>query len=738
MKKVLSVLTAVLLLVSSVSAQQFKTRPGQKTKMDVTIERTQKNRTQPLKAKAFQQKEVKSSVFAKQLKAASKTNYTVTASEWGTTYYAEDNDWYTYLINEDQTMAFVFDIVADTLQWGHTYVYSDMIADWTHIENSIGDEIEVTNATFNYNHDAQGLVVINATMTDVNGDNYTITYQEPAIPEATDTIALTMTQVHLVDAIASQGAFQFSGVTADGNYSAAVAFNATSLVGTFTDNDAFMDATFIEGPAGDLQARRANGTVTANANGGYDLDAYVLCMDAHCYHLTFSYAVPEATDTIDIVATNLDIDDSYASLFGIYFLSASNADYDISMTLYQGSGNFTLEDADITLTDLATGAAIDIFDADFNITGNQVLGGLLGYDNVYYNLDLSFVMPESTRTETIIVPAGELSDLINDMGAFQAVGYNAAEDRYVSFVAYTDQIAGHYTTADMDDYYTYVADVTNGEENADFFDFLDGDVTVTYDAATSTATLSGTLLCQNSVDPTDVPLYTINMTCTVSVPGMQYDAEDEDYDEEFSASEVDIDDQYFDQYGVVLVNAESATTMAIVSMEFNVANLDDNTIIPAGNYIIDDSEMPGTVIASPGVQNNSVYPSFAGYLSEDGQGITVPLWFMEDGNVTVTASRIEVNATNSYGRNIHVVMNNGVGINDVENAQVSIYPNPANDQLNVVANGVKMVEIMDAAGRRVLVTENAGSIDISNLANGIYMVRTLTNEGVNVQKIVKK
>lgn len=736
MKKVLSVLTAVLLLVSSVSAQQFKTRPGQKTKMDVTIERTQKNRTQPLKAKAFQQKEVKSSVFAKQLKAASKTNYTVTASEWGTTYYAEDNDWYTYLMNEDQTMAFFFDIVADTLQWGHTYVYSDMIADWTYIENSMG-EIEVTNATFNYNHDTLGLVVINATMTDVNGDNYTITYQEPAVPEATDTIALTMTRVRLVDAIASQGAFQFYGVSADGNYSAAVAFNATSLVGTFTDNDAFMDATFIEGPAGDLDARRANGTVTANANGGYDLDAYVLCMDAHCYHLTFSYVDPVATDTIDIVATNLDIDDSYAS-FGIYFLSASNADYDISMTLYQGSGNFTLEDADITLTDLATGAAIDIFDADFNITGNQVLGGLLGYDNVYYNLDLSFVMPESTRTETITVPAGELSDLINYMGAFQAVGYNAAEDRYVSFVAYTDQIAGHYTTADIDDYYTYVADVTNGEENADIFDFLDGDVTVTYDAATSVATLSGTLLCQNSVDPTDVPLFTINMTCAVSVPGMQYDAEDEDYDEEFSASEVDIDDQYFDQYGVVLVNAESATTMATVSMEFNVANLDENTIIPAGNYIIDDSEMPGTVFASPGVQNNGVLPSFAGYLSEDGQSITAPLWFMEDGNVTVTASRIEVNATNSYGRNIHVVMNNGVGINDVENAQVSIYPNPATAQLNVVAEGVKMVEIMDATGRCVLASENAGSIDISNLANGIYMVRTLTNEGVNVQKIVKK
>ena len=33
---------------------------------------------------------------------------------------------------------------------------------------------------------------------------------------------------------------------------------------------------------------------------------------------------------------------------------------------------------------------------------------------------------------------------------------------------------------------------------------------------------------------------------------------------------------------------------------------------------------------------------------------------------------------------------------------------------------------------------NGGVIDMSNLANGIYMVRTVTNNGVSVKKIVKK
>lgn len=231
----------------------------------------------------------------------------------------------------------------------------------------------------------------------------------------------------------------------------------------------------------------------------------------------------------------------------------------------------------------------------------------------------------------------------------------------------------------------------------------------------------------------------ITLTDDPNAPtGMPYDAVDQDYDEEFTASEVEFDDSDLATYGVIYVSGESATTNAIAQMIVFVGDAESGASIPAGTYLVDDSQMPGTILASSGVQNNSVYPSFAGYLSEDGQGITIPLWFMEGGSATVTSNRIEVNATNSNGRNIHIVMNNGVGINDVENAQVSVYPNPATTQLNVVAEGVNEIQVIDVNGSIVMSRHQAGAIDISNLSNGIYVVRTLTNEGVNVQKIVKK
>lgn len=91
----------------------------------------------------------------------------------------------------------------------------------------------------------------------------------------------------------------------------------------------------------------------------------------------------------------------------------------------------------------------------------------------------------------------------------------------------------------------------------------------------------------------------------------------------------------------------------------------------------------------------------------------------------------------NYTWMIRAIVPYGIGINDIDN-NVAIYPNPASDKLNVVAEGVKNIEIIDATGRVVLNTKSAGSINISSLSNGIYMVRTITNEGVSMQKIIKK
>ncbi|MDR1725686.1 MAG: T9SS type A sorting domain-containing protein [Bacteroidales bacterium] len=83
---------------------------------------------------------------------------------------------------------------------------------------------------------------------------------------------------------------------------------------------------------------------------------------------------------------------------------------------------------------------------------------------------------------------------------------------------------------------------------------------------------------------------------------------------------------------------------------------------------------------------------------------------------------------------------NSVGINDVAKDDVfSIMPNPATNQINIIAKNYNEVKVYDIFGRELIGTGKQTSIDISNLANGIYNVRLLSNgKTVGSKKIVKQ
>ena len=78
------------------------------------------------------------------------------------------------------------------------------------------------------------------------------------------------------------------------------------------------------------------------------------------------------------------------------------------------------------------------------------------------------------------------------------------------------------------------------------------------------------------------------------------------------------------------------------------------------------------------------------------------------------------------------------GIEGAEDANVAIFPNPVFNMLNIEGNNVKSVEIIDMNGRVVINNNRAGQIDMSELSEGVYMVRVMSETGVSTKKIVKK
>lgn len=79
----------------------------------------------------------------------------------------------------------------------------------------------------------------------------------------------------------------------------------------------------------------------------------------------------------------------------------------------------------------------------------------------------------------------------------------------------------------------------------------------------------------------------------------------------------------------------------------------------------------------------------------------------------------------------------GVGINEVED-NISIYPNPANNVLNVNASSnINEVEVFNMLGQKVMtvsVNNTNASINTSDLTAGMYMLKLHTDNGVVNQK----
>ena len=82
--------------------------------------------------------------------------------------------------------------------------------------------------------------------------------------------------------------------------------------------------------------------------------------------------------------------------------------------------------------------------------------------------------------------------------------------------------------------------------------------------------------------------------------------------------------------------------------------------------------------------------------------------------------------------------------NDIPDAQqvtaeVSIYPNPTDGEMNIEADGITHVEVFDAQGRRVFsrrCNSDCRILNISPLPAGLYTVRVITNIGIKTEKVI--
>ena len=593
-------------------------------------------------------------------KAAAEATDTVkiVATTWAWQYYESDNDWYTTLVDATKTYEFKLDYVSTT-QAG-TFTEADCFMDYTglYIYDGEGGRTTVgfTEVDIVVTDDENGLT-LHAELLSTDNVLYIVDAHIAPLPEPKGNVELAYVNAELVDATLSSSAFQFSAFEND--YYTSIFIYSDQVVGEYETIDMYdpyynyiahvdgADTTFVDFL--DLHA------VVTKEGKTYNLVADVLGSDTIMYHITMSYTKPDPTDTIDIVATNLYIDEF--EFWGMVFTTAtaSNDEYEVTfdLSIALEEGEYATEDFNasycgiVRTSDMAEIAMTEISATVTGEGGDRVIKAeVVGNDNVLYNMDLSYVVPEATDTVQVVFDELASAEYYSSSADYYIVNQN--ENFIVTLDIFEEKgnLMGEYSVEDFDLYYTQLG-VINGDTTV---------VTIADAKAVVTPVEEGIVLLEAELVGMDAVLYKVTTKVDVTEKGLQYDATEGFLMDEYTTEDIyTINDQSANGY--IMFDVESADGNDLMGLVFWVDGADENTIIPTGTYQINDTQESGSVLASTGYGAQGLTYSLYATLDAEGM-ITPPCWFMVGGEVVVTEEdgvlKIAVDAVNSNNLIIYV------------------------------------------------------------------------------------
>lgn len=114
-------------------------------------------------------------------------------------------------------------------------------------------------------------------------------------------------------------------------------------------------------------------------------------------------------------------------------------------------------------------------------------------------------------------------------------------------------------------------------------------------------------------------------------------------------------------------------------------------------------------------------------------GITPNTWFEAvfdfsgeaDGYVARMDYYFDKDGATYYIDDIKQVTTGTLSTKDVSITSVSVYPNPSNNTISISGNNeIKSISVFNVLGKRVLSSSSYKNIDISQLSNGLYILKT--------------
>lgn len=332
----------------------------------------------------------------------------------GMTYYEEEEQWWIGMSCDDimrteygHNLNLEFDAPAES-PCG-TYTTEDFDYDFTHLTTpfSFGSiHFSDITMTLSYEKVSEHLerYTLTATLVGEDGNTYTVNAtHEEIVPKG-------QVEVYIEDATLTQEGWTFAVEGKNDDLDVKLVVDNADVIGIYGKNMIIWDESHISYKGTVLspisfkaQVDLASHVVTGEL--AYVTEITMMGNDTVDYHIILAAPLPAPTDTIELTAIDLEVDDSWAMAWGSVDFYATTPEYSIRggwQAEFAEEGTYEaaifLDDAQMnTITSLNAQVIVTLAD-DNNWA---IEGTMLGSNNKVYNLHLSYTVPE--QKDTVVV-----------------------------------------------------------------------------------------------------------------------------------------------------------------------------------------------------------------------------------------------------------------------------------------------------------------------------------------------
>ena len=290
-----------------------------------------------------------------------------------------------------------------------TYTTEDFDYDYTHLTTpfSYGSiHFSDITMTLSYEKVSDNLerYTLTATLVGEDGNTYTVNAKHENI------IAKGLVEEYIEDATLTQSTSSFAVEGKNTDWDIKLVVNNSDIIGAYGKNMILWDQTKLAYKGTNLTpiSFKAIVNLASHVETGelaYVTEINMMGNDTVSYHIILAAPLPAPTDTIELTAIDLEVDDSYAIWLGMVDFYANTPEFAIRGGWQAEMAEEGTYEAAIFLDD-ANMNTITSLNAEVTVTLDQdnnwaIEATMLGNDNKVYNLHLTRTIPE--QKDTVVV-----------------------------------------------------------------------------------------------------------------------------------------------------------------------------------------------------------------------------------------------------------------------------------------------------------------------------------------------